>query len=356
MKCLSAIWSRIQQSLFPDLVESLGPLSPRQLRLVATLELVRIEDHIPPHPFRAPGRPQKDRVAIARAFVLKAVYDLPTTRALLDLLSSSPPLRRICGWELHAHLPSESVFSRAFASFASSGLLQVVHLALVEKYEKPRVVGHLSRDSCAIHARETPMKRPKRQRGRPKDTSPKKPTRLARQTAGMSLADMLADLPTVCDRGCKRNSKGYTEAWNGYKLHVDWADGGIPVSCLLTSASLHDSQVAIPLATMSQQRLSTIFYDLMDSAYDAKEIRAHSLAMGHVPIIEQNPRRRTMTKFELATQVRYNERTNAERGFARLEDEFGGRTVRVRGHAKVLTHLLFGLIALLADQLMRLVC
>jgi hypothetical protein len=107
---------------------------------------------------------------------------------------------------------------------------------------------------------------------------------------------------------------------------------------------------------MSQRRLSTIFYDLMDSAYDAKEIRAHSRALGHVPIIEQNPRRRTLKKFDPPTQLRYNERTNAERGFGRLEEEFGGRRVRVRGHAKVLTHLLFGIIALLADQLLRLVC
>jgi hypothetical protein len=34
----------------------------------------------------------------------------------------------------------------------------------------------------------------------------------------------------------------------GYKLHIHLADGGIPISCVLTSASVHDSQVAIPLA------------------------------------------------------------------------------------------------------------
>ena len=30
----------------------------------------------------------------------------------------------------------------------------------------------------------------------------------------------------------------------GYKLHIDTADGDIPVSCFLTSASVHESQVA----------------------------------------------------------------------------------------------------------------
>ena len=34
----------------------------------------------------------------------------------------------------------------------------------------------------------------------------------------------------------------------------------------------------------------TSLYDLMDAAYDAAEIRAHSEALGHVPIIDVNPR------------------------------------------------------------------
>ena len=52
---------------------------------------------------------------MARAFVAKAVYDMPTTRALLDRLDTDVVLRRICGWEWKSEVPSESVFSRAFA-------------------------------------------------------------------------------------------------------------------------------------------------------------------------------------------------------------------------------------------------
>jgi hypothetical protein len=44
-----------------------------------------------------------------------------------------------------------------------------------------------------------------------------------------------------------------------------------------------------------------------------------------------------------------------ERANARLKDEFGGRMIRVRGHAKVMCHLMFGVLALTADQLLRLV-
>ena len=39
---------------------------------------------------------------------------------------------------------------------------------------------------------------------------------------------------------------------------------------------------------------------------------------------------------------------------ARLKDEFGGRNLMVRGSAKVMSHLMFGVLALSADQLMRL--
>jgi hypothetical protein len=39
----------------------------------------------------------------------------------------------------------------------------------------------------------------------------------------------------------------------------------------------------------------------------------------------------------------------------RLKDDFGGRHVRVRGHAKVFCHLMFGVLALTVDQLIRLV-
>ncbi|MCY4304489.1 MAG: hypothetical protein OXC62_06890, partial [Aestuariivita sp.] len=63
---------------------------------------------------------------------------------------------------------------------------------------------------------------------------PAEPTRLALQVGGtLSLKEMIAALPTACDTGTKRNAKGHTVSWHGYKLHIDAADGDIPVSCLL---------------------------------------------------------------------------------------------------------------------------
>jgi hypothetical protein len=155
-------------------------------------------------------------------------------------------------------------------------------------------------------------------------------------------------------------------SWIGYKLHIDTADGDIPISCLLTSASVHDSQVALPLATITAGRVTNL-YDLMDSAYDMQEIWDKSRALGHVPIIDPNPRRggkaaaeaealaKRRVGFKLAEDIRYNERSGGERVNGALKDSYGGRFVRVRGHAKVLCHLMFGILALTAEQIMRLI-
>jgi hypothetical protein len=321
-----------------------------------------------------PGRPPCDRAALARAFVAKAVIGLPTTAMLIERLAVDKPLRRLCGWEHPGELASEATFSRAFAEFAESALPP-----LIKRSHEDRLVGHISRDATAIEAREKPVKTaapdasttaqpPKRKRGRPRKgevVEKKEPRRLERQ-ADMSLAEMLSDLPTHCAVGTKRNAKGHTTSWIGYKLHLDVADGDIPISAILTSASLHDSQAAIPLATMTAGRVINL-YDLMDSAYDAPEIKAKSLALGHVPIIDPHPRsvpggkqaiaaeasaRRT-AGYALAEDVRYNQRSAAERINGGLKDDYGARYVRVRGHTKVFCHLMFGILALTIDHLMR---
>jgi Transposase DDE domain len=169
----------------------------------------------------------------------------------------------------------------------------------------------------------------------------------------MTLAEMIAELPRVCDVGCKTNSAGHKSSWVGYNLHLDVADGQIPISCLLTSASLHDSQAAIPLAEMTAQR-GTNLYDLMDKGYESEHILRHSEKLGHVPIIDLQKRGPVAVEMAPHQATRFRERTNVERVYARLKEEFGGQTVRVRGAAKVMARLMFGILALTVDQLLRL--
>ena len=129
-------------------------------------------------------------------------------------------------------------------------------------------------------------------------------------------------------------------------------DGDIPVSFILSSASLHDSQVAIPLAQMTAERIINL-YDLADAAYDAKEIREMSARLGHVAIIDHNARRGEKIEFSPAEARRYNERTAVERVNSHLHEEHGGRHVRVRGPVKVAAHLAFGLLVIAAEQMLR---
>jgi hypothetical protein len=380
---VSQFWSNIQGTLFPYLEEQLDPLTEKQQQLISVLEIVRIEQFIPDLRW-CEGRPRKTRSAIARSYVSKMVYNMDSTRTLCERLHSDKSLLRICGWECKRSIPSESTFSRAFAEFAEMGLPQRVHEALIKKVygETETIILHNSRDSTAIAAREKPITKEKpvdaktgmensqKRKGRPKkgdEPLPKEPTRIERQKT-MSLEEMLKDLPQTCDVGAKKNSKGNAEYWIGYKLHLDSADGCVPISAILTSASVHDSQVAIPLATITAQRVINL-YDLMDAAYDVSGILDHSRSLGHVPIVDKNSRRdkelaqeriseskrQKLIHMESPESIRYNERTNAERVNARLKDEFGGRMVRVRGAAKVMCHLMFGVLTLAADQLIKLV-
>lgn len=370
MRC----WSHIQGTLFPWLREEVDELTAKHEQVVLVLDMLDLETHIPPPP-GGRGRPPEDRRAIARAFVAKAILHLPTTAALIERLDVDGRLRRICGWERRRQVPSEATFSRAFAEFATSGLFERVHEALVKFGHDGRLVEHVARDATGIDAREKPPpppkdSAPKRKRGRPKAgeaVTKRRSDRLKRQP-NLDLRTMLADLPTRCDVGSKRNSKGFRHQWIGYKLHLDIADGDVPVAAVLTSASVHDSQVAIPLITITSGRIQYL-YDIMDSAYEATAIADYSRRLGHQPMIEasnrHHPGRRAKNaaeqkrlrriRFALPEHRRFHARVAAERGAGALKDNLGACTVRVRGHAKVLCHLGFGILALTANNLLRLV-
>jgi hypothetical protein len=386
IKKISLLLEKMQSDLFPHVEECLkDPVTEKQKRLIMTLEVAKIEEHVKAPSYQWMGRKLKDRYAIARAFVAKSVYRFPTTRDLLEALEATPNLRRICGFtgsilveeregktfggtllrlkRKKTTLPSEATFSRAFAEFAQAGLGDRGHEALVEEHVSAQIIGHILRDATAIVGNEKPVKKEKEEKkgakepvkkGQPKkgEKRPKDDKRIDRQVT-QTFAEALKELPTVCNVGCKKNSQGYKVSWTGFKLHIDTSDCGLPITAVLTSASLHDSQVAIPMMKMTTERVPYL-YDLMDSAYDAAQIHAVSKALGHVPLIDSNPRRGSALPMAPAEAVRYNERSAAERTNSRLKGEFGGETVLVRGHNKVKLHLMFGIIALFVDQLLKL--
>jgi hypothetical protein len=363
-QAVSRLMGNLQRSLFPLLEECWqGPLSEKERQLVSVLEIVQVEKHVPKSASRQwLGRKLRERESIARSFVAKAVYGHPFTRTTIDALHSTPNLRLICGFARKSDIPSEATFSRSFAEFAESGLGERVHDAIVERCLKDQIVGHISRDSTAIDGREKTVKKAAKQecapkkRGRPKKSEKREPAqenRLDRQCR-QSATEALEELPTECDGGIKKDSKGYRKSWFGFKLHADVNDCGLPISVVLTSASVHDSQVAIPMMKMTSAKVNYL-YDVMDPAYDACQIYNVSRGLGHVPIIEKNSRGWDVIPLAPHEAARYRERTVVERFNSRIKEEFGARNVMVRGARKVKLHLMFGVVALFADQLMKLV-
>ncbi len=100
---------------------------------------------------------------------------ITTNSDLRKRLLSDVNLRKLCGFPNRKAVPSESVFSRVFAAFALNDASQNIHDAMIAEYVSPLLIGHISRDSTAIHAREKPIntkkdipKKKKHKRGRPK--------------------------------------------------------------------------------------------------------------------------------------------------------------------------------------------
>lgn len=179
----------LQRHLFPRLEECWErPLTDKQQQLFIILELVQIEKFVAAATPQRLGRKRHDRRA--RAFVAQAVYNHPHTRAPIAALRASVVLRRTCGYPRRCNIPSEFVFSQAFADFAKMGLGDQVHAARGEQFAKPGLVGHISRDASAFKGWEKPVApvrppplaprkkvRPRRGEGR----EPRAETRLERQ-------------------------------------------------------------------------------------------------------------------------------------------------------------------------------
>jgi hypothetical protein len=368
---LSQTWFNIQYKLFPFLEENLEELSKRNKEVASVLELVRIENFLPDYRW-GNGRPPKDRSRIARAFVAKMVLKLPYTTQLIDLLKRDKQLKVICGWDIESRIPDESVFSRAFSHFAQIALPDRVHQALVREIYKDEIVGHIGNDSTPLIGREKPLKKEGTRQQRKKAANErylreKNGIEVGRKRMQMTqtLDEMIAELPNCCDMGMKKNSQGNSMVWKGYKLHAAVDDQGIAVAAILTSASLNDCEVGIPLMAKSSKVVKN-FYDLMDSAYDVPEIKEYSQSLGHVPIIDAHARskaqkeeqkmeakRRRLVGFCTAEDRRYKNRFSKERFNALFKEYFGGNNIHYKGPCKVFCQAMFGVLTCTAITMLK---
>lgn len=370
---LAPIWSNVQYDLFPELESRTGGLSNEQKNLAAILELVRIEEFIEEPGKRMSGRIRRDRKAMARAFIAKMVFKIPYTKHLVRALKADKGLRILCGWDPHSKTPSEAKFSRAFKEFAETGLPEKVHTSLVSEMYRDDIVGHVVKDSMPLSVREKRVRKKGSTKERRKELNrqhhreKKAGTSRKQQQLNQDLDTMINALPSQCDVGVKKGTDGYRMMFRGYKLHSAVTDDCIPLAVIVTSASLNDSEAAIPLAEKAHQ-VAINLYDLMDSAYDSPEIKKHSRRLGHVPIIDKKSRTKGQKKEKKAEEERkrllgaytaedkrYRERLPKERFNALYKDHFGGRNIYYKGYSKVLCHVMFGVLSLTATLLLKLV-
>jgi len=236
--------------------------------------------------------------------------------------------------------------------------------AMVRRHLDGRLIGHILRDATAIEAREKAQNKkgdrekplqPPRRRGRPRKGEPKVIKRMkrlakqARQKASVSVGQLNRE----CTWGCKKNSPGNVTFWKGYKLHLDVTDMGIPVTAVVTGATVHDSQLAIPMEKLTERKFRHL-YSLMDSAYDAHDIRTYIEGKGRVAIIDGNKRRgEAAPPLEAAEKERFKIRSPVERANSHLKDWLIGGKVYVRGIRKVRFHLLSGVVCLAAVKILQ---
>jgi Transposase DDE domain/Transposase domain (DUF772) len=357
---LSQFMTNFQEDLWDWPPEDPLILTPKLIDVIRVLELVNMERFVPSSQGRV-GRPAEDRSPIARAFVAKAVLDIPTTEALIDRLQSDLSWRRSCGFQRVFAVPGAWTFSRAFAEFAAFNWPETTHHLLIGRPLGDQMIGHLLHEATPMEAREKPGSKPqpepnvKRRRGRPRqgeERLPQPETVLEKQPHQPRDA-MRANMPQAGAVGSQKNRQGHPESWIGDQRPIRTADGDLPLAAILRSASTHDRPVALPLLNLCDQRV-TAFYALADSGYCRGIIREESRQWGPVPRIDHHPRRGEKIEFLPHEAERYTARTGVERTNRDLKDHQGGRQVRVRGAVKVYAHLRYGILVIAAEQLLRL--
>jgi hypothetical protein len=160
--------------------------------------------------------------------------------------------------------------------------------------------------------------------------------------------------------------------WIGGKLHMTVVDGDIPITAVYSSASVHDSSLALPMINETSSKVNYL-YDLQDAAYDSGIIKGFSVNSGHRPIIDTNPKNSKALKEQITLEKsdkeilqslnlyndsddhHYNQRSSVERVNAYLKDNYGCHKIYYRGATKVASVLAFGVLSVCIHQSLKLV-
>lgn len=274
------------------------------------------------------GRPGHTLLSVLAVHAVKLYFQEKTMTAARDRLLSSSNLRTITGV---AEVPSLSVISKKTDTLIDLVDFSSILASICSSFYKDRLVCHLSIDSTISEAREKPVKAEKPRRKRKRGRKRKGAEELAIAEEKEQLYDLmengcvdefLSSLEHRCSVTGKKNSKGNMEWSIGYKAHLAVDDNGIIVAHHVTGASVHDSQVAIPLMRMADRRCDYL-YALMDGGYTSQRIEAFASSIGKVPIIDRRADRNGNKKeMKPCKAERYKARTTVERTNSELKECF----------------------------------
>jgi hypothetical protein len=206
-----------------------------------------------------------------RGVPAKCFFKIDATTQFIHRLQTDSNLRLLCGFE---KILVKSTFSRNFAALSETAVMNVTLDRLVKEAHTGQVMCRVNRDSTVIQqGREKPEKEEKKRRGwsQKGEIRPPKPETAIEKQVYEIVEDSLKNIDTACAHGCKKNSHEVTRFWTGYKWHLDVSDTGFPLSAFVNGTNVHDSQLAIPLEKMTENKVF-FCYSFMDAAYDCSVI------------------------------------------------------------------------------------
>jgi hypothetical protein len=169
------------QDCFEEYLSDENKTFLQMLRIIESAGSITERNHV------GVGRKPYPYFPFVRCNFAKSFFKIEKTSALIQRLKGDPNLRKLCGFD---HVSGKATFSRNFALLAETNLMSDILCTLAKNEYKDSYACHVSRDSTAIEARETVIKKktekqPKKQRGRPKKDEKREPAlvnRIVKQT------------------------------------------------------------------------------------------------------------------------------------------------------------------------------
>ncbi|MDD5075912.1 MAG: transposase [Sphaerochaetaceae bacterium] len=288
--------------------------------------------------------------SILGIMLLKLLYQQRTMKQTLLLLHENGNLKDMLAI---TEVPSEATVGRLSREVERIVPPSSLHGRVVQAYAKSLdrlAVGHLSIDSTIVEAREKPVRtrvpkaKPPKKRGRKAKGSLDEQQHRERQAQQEqeriaylqeSFETSLGKLELRCSVTAKQNSKGKKQWFIGYKAHLATDDHGVPMSFAVTGASVHDSQVAVPLMKKTRET-ADFLYALLDKGYISPVINDYVGMIGRKAIIDRRAYKGVVADpLDQASQQRYGARTTVERTNSELKDGYLPDVIYKRGcHAR----------------------